>query len=182
MSFINAILFNKILGVDFLAGEFFLDIGGMILRVTKDDEVRERHFDGVNVTGTNVLTQKYYSPFSESEIDYKPTSAKEILCYLEVSLSGSIGDSNSFNVLANTTKDSTSGARDILGKTFTSTVPNVVIVPPFILRENEFLNIEGQKISTSRNWAVWLHAHRSSRVSFRASAPPKRSTRSRFGS
>jgi len=40
-------------------------VGGMILRVTDKDEVRERHFDGVAVTGTNVLTQKYYSPFSE---------------------------------------------------------------------------------------------------------------------
>ena len=141
MSFITAILFNKLFG-DFLTGEFFLDIGGMILRVTDKDDVRERHFDGVTITGTNVLTQKYYSPFSESEIDYKPASAKEIQCYLEIAGLGSIGDSNSFNVLANTTKDSTSGARDILGKTFTSTVPNVVIVPPFILRENEFLNIE----------------------------------------
>jgi len=24
-------------------------------------------------------------------------------------------------------------------------------------RPNEFLNLEGDKISTSRNWAVWLH-------------------------
>ena len=24
---------------------------------------------------------------------------------------------------------------------------------------NEFLNLEGQKISTSRNWAVWLHEY-----------------------
>lgn len=34
---------------------------------------------------------------------------------------------------------------------------------PFILPEqvpaNEFLNLEGQKISTSRNWAVWLHEY-----------------------
>jgi methionyl-tRNA synthetase len=22
---------------------------------------------------------------------------------------------------------------------------------------NEFMNLEGEKISTSRNWAVWLH-------------------------
>ena len=24
---------------------------------------------------------------------------------------------------------------------------------------NEFLNLEGDKISTSRNWAVWLHEY-----------------------
>ena len=24
---------------------------------------------------------------------------------------------------------------------------------------NEFLNLEGNKISTSRNWAVWLHEY-----------------------
>lgn len=24
---------------------------------------------------------------------------------------------------------------------------------------NEFLNLEGEKISTSRNWAVWLHEY-----------------------
>ena len=24
---------------------------------------------------------------------------------------------------------------------------------------NEFLNLEGQKISTSKNWAVWLHEY-----------------------
>src|SRR5580700_10787611 len=24
---------------------------------------------------------------------------------------------------------------------------------------NEFLNIEGEKVSTSRNWAVWLHEY-----------------------
>src|SRR5690606_22055028 len=33
----------------------------------------------------------------------------------------------------------------------------------FILPENvpanEFLNLEGNKISTSRNWAVWLHEY-----------------------
>ena len=45
------------------------------------------------------------------------------------------------------------------------------IIFPIILREhggyilptnvpaNEFLNLEGQKISTSRNWAVWLHEY-----------------------
>src|SRR5690606_17715652 len=33
----------------------------------------------------------------------------------------------------------------------------------FILPENipsnEFLNLEGQKLSTSRNWAIWLHEY-----------------------
>ena len=24
---------------------------------------------------------------------------------------------------------------------------------------NEFMNLEGEKISTSRNWAVWLHEY-----------------------
>lgn len=30
-------------------------------------------------------------------------------------------------------------------------------VLPYNVPANEFLNLEGQKISTSRNWAVWLH-------------------------
>ena len=30
---------------------------------------------------------------------------------------------------------------------------------PEAVPANEFLNLEGQKISTSRNWAVWLHEY-----------------------
>src|SRR5258705_10453699 len=32
-------------------------------------------------------------------------------------------------------------------------------VLPDNVRENEFLNIEGEKVSTSRNWAVWVHEY-----------------------
>ena len=57
MSTISSWRFNEIFG-DFLAGEYFLNIDDMILRVTDKNKVRERHFDGVTVTGTDVLTQK----------------------------------------------------------------------------------------------------------------------------
>jgi len=125
-----------------LAGEYFLDIGGMILRVTDKDEVRERHFDGVGVTGTLVLSQKYYSPYTGTEIDYKPATGKEILCYVEIgSNGGGQFDSATSKVWANTTKDSKSGARDVFGKTFTSGTSNA-ITPPFILKAGEYLNIE----------------------------------------
>lgn len=87
MSTLASWWFNKLLD-DFLTGEYFLNVGGMILRVIDKDEVRERQFDDVTVTGTSVLFQKYYSSFSEIEIDYKPATDKEILSYLEAKRSG----------------------------------------------------------------------------------------------
>ena len=32
-------------------------------------------------------------------------------------------------------------------------------VLPEIVPANEFLNLEGNKLSTSKNWAVWLHEY-----------------------
>ena len=128
---------------DLLAGEYFLDVGGMILRVTDKDDVRERYFGGVTVTGTLVLTQKYYSPFSETEIDYKPATGKEILCYLLASRSGG-GQfaSVTFKIWANTTKDSKTGARDVFGFNALASSGGVYTSPPFILKAGEYLNIE----------------------------------------
>jgi len=128
---------------DFLAGEYFLNVGGMILRVTDKDKVRERHFDGVVVETTAVQTQKYYNPFSETETDYKPASEKEILCYLTAQRNGG-GQFVSvvWKVWANTTIDSKSGARDVFGKTFTSGSSTPATTPPFILKAGEYLNIE----------------------------------------
>ncbi|MDH3313910.1 MAG: hypothetical protein OEM28_12330 [Nitrosopumilus sp.] len=128
---------------DFLAGEYFLNVGGMILRVTDKDDVRERHFNGVSVTGTSVLTQKYYSPVSETEIDYRPAASKEIMCYLEAARSGG-GQfaSVTFKIWANTTKDSKTGARDVFGTTASASTNGNYVSPPFILHANEYLNIE----------------------------------------
>ena len=127
---------------DFLTGEYFLNIGDMILRVTDKDDVRERHFNGAVVLTTTTISQKYYSPFSETEIDYKPATGKEILCYLEAVRSGGGQFSTStFKVWANTTIDSKSGARDVFGKTF-ATGNGVLTTPPFILKAGEYLNIE----------------------------------------
>ena len=128
---------------DFLAGEYFLNVGGMILRVTDKDDVRERHFDGADVTETNVLSQKYYDPFTGTEIDYKAGAGKEILCYVIINSDGGGGqfDTATSKVWANTTKDSKSGGRDVFGKTFT-TGNSTAVTPPFILRENEYMNIE----------------------------------------
>lgn len=128
---------------DFLAGEYFLDIGGMILRVTDKDDVRERHFDDVVVETTAVQTQKYYSPFSETEEFYKPATGKEILCYVKASRNGG-GQfaSVTWKLWANTTKDSKSGARDVFAKTFTSGSSTPATTPPFILKAGEYLNIE----------------------------------------
>lgn len=145
MSFINAILFNKIFGVigDLLAGEYFLNIGGMILRVTDKDFTRERHFNGVGVTGTLVLTQKYYDPFTETEIDYKPATGKEILCYVIITVSGGGQFSSAnFKIWANTTKDSKTGARDVFGTLFTQSNSSSFVSVPFILKADEYLNIE----------------------------------------
>jgi len=128
---------------DFLTGEYFLNVGDMILRVTDKDEVRERHFDGVTISGTTVLTQKYYSPFSETEIDYKPATGKEILCYLVVNGFGGASTSNIFKIWANTTLDSISGGRDVFGKTFSAPgIATTITIPPFILKAGEYLNIE----------------------------------------
>ena len=30
---------------------------------------------------------------------------------------------------------------------------------PSNIPANEFLNLEGKKLSTSRNWAIWLHEY-----------------------
>ena len=142
MSTLASWWFNALFG-DFLAGEYFLNIGGMILRVTDKDEVRERHLDGVVVTGTSVLSQKYYSPFSETEIDYKPATGKEILCYLVAERNGG-GQfaSVTWKLWANTTKDSKTGARDVFGTTFNSGSSASTTIPPFILKAGEYLNIE----------------------------------------
>jgi len=143
MSTLASWWFNVLDIGDFLAGEYFLNIGGMILRVTDKDEVRERHFDGVTVTGTNILTQKYYSPVSETEIDYRPASGKETMCYLEAQRNGG-GQFASvvFKIWANTTKDSKTGARDVFGTTASASTNAIYVSPPFILHENEYLNIE----------------------------------------
>ena len=129
---------------DLLAGEYFLDVGGMILRVTDKDEVRERHFDGVSITGTSVLTQKYYDAFSETEVDYKPATGKGILCFLNMKMSSGGLNTVTFKVWANTTLDSKSGARDVFGSSFStpSTSITTVQVPPFILKAGEYLNVE----------------------------------------
>jgi len=153
MSTLASWWFNEFFG-DFLAGEYFLNVGGMILRVTDKDEVRERYLDGVAVTGTNVLTQKYYSPFSETEIDYKPATGKEILCYLTVIRSGG-GQfaSVTFKIWAGTTKDSKTGARDVFGKTFNAgSTSTGTAIPPFVLKVGEYLNIE--RIGGSATGAV----------------------------
>ena len=127
----------------FLTGEFFLNLGDMILRVTDKDLVRERHFDGVVVETTAVQTQKYYSPVSETEVNYKPATGKEIMCHLEASRNGG-GQfaSVTFKVWANTTLDSKTGARDIFGKTFSASSSGNAATPPFILHAGEYLNIE----------------------------------------
>ena len=142
MSTLASWWFNKLLG-DFLTGEYFLNIGGMILRVTDKDEVRERHFDGVVVTGISVLSQKYYDPFTESEIDYKPATGKETMCYLIASRDGG-GQfaSCTFKIWANTTIDSKSGGRDVFGRTFSAPSTSNFMSPPFILKAGEYLNIE----------------------------------------
>jgi len=144
MSTLASWWFNVLDIGDFLAGEYFLNIGGMILRVTDKDEVRERHFDDVVVENTDVQTQKYYSPYSETEIDYKPAANKEILCYLGAERNGG-GQfaSITWKVWANTTIDSKSGARDVFGKTFQSgSGSGSTSTPPFILKAGEYLNIE----------------------------------------
>ena len=143
MSTLASWWFNVLDIGDFLAGEYFLNIGGMILRVTDKDEVRERYFNGVSVTGTSVLTQKYYSPVSETEIDYRPAAGKEIMCYLEAERSGG-GQfaSVTFKIWANTTKDSKTGARDVFGTTSFASSSVDYVSPPFILHANEYLNIE----------------------------------------
>ena len=142
MSTLASWWFNTIVE-DFLTGEYFLDIGGMILRVTDKDEVRERHFDGVVVETTAVQTQKYYSPFSETEIDYKPVTGKEILCYLTAKRDGGGQFAGvTWKLWANTTIDSKSGARDVFGKTFSSGSSTPASTPPFILKAEEYPNIE----------------------------------------
>ena len=125
-----------------MTDEYFLNVGDMILCVTTDDFVRERHFDGVTVTGTSVTTQKYYSPFSETEEDYKPATGKEILCYLEASRSGG-GQfaSVSYRVWASPVKDdkADAAARDVFGKNFS--VVAATPISPLILRAGEYLNV-----------------------------------------
>jgi hypothetical protein len=142
MSTLASWWFNEIFG-DFLTGEYFLDIGGMILRVTDKDDVRERHFDGVVVETTAVQTQLYYSPFSETEIDYKPATGKEILCYVIAERNGG-GQFASvvWKLWANTALDSKTSARDVFGKTFSSGSSSPASTPPFILKAGEYLNIE----------------------------------------
>jgi len=142
MSTLASWWFNALFG-DFLAGEYFLNVGDMILRVTDKDEVRERHFNGVVVETTAVQTQKYYSPVSETEINYRPASGKEIMCYLEAVRSGG-GQFASciFKIWANTTIDSKTSARDIFNTTFTAPSSGPVVIPPFILHSLEYLNIE----------------------------------------
>ena len=34
-----------------------------------------------------------------------------------------------------------------------------IIALPKNVPANEFLNLEGDKLSTSRNWAIWLHQY-----------------------
>ena len=142
MSTLASWWFNSLFG-DFLAGEYFLNVGGMILCVTDKDEIRERHFNDVVVETTAVQTQKYYSPVSQTEIDYKPAAGKEIMCYLEAQRNGG-GQfaSVTWKLWANTTIDSKSGGRDVFGKTFNSGSSTPATTPPFILHENEYLNIE----------------------------------------
>ncbi|MDH3766111.1 MAG: hypothetical protein OER82_09925 [Nitrosopumilus sp.] len=152
MSTLASWWFNEIFG-DFLAGEYFLNVGGMILRVTDKDEVRERHFNGAIVLTTTTISQKYYSPFSETEINYKPATGKEILCYFEAQRSGG-GQfaSVNFKIWAGPTKDSKTGARDVLGTTSTASSGGNFVSPPFILKAGEYLNIE--RISGSATGVV----------------------------
>jgi len=143
MSTLASWWFNEIFG-DFLTGEYFLNIGGMILRVTKDDLVRERHFNGATIAPTVVLTQKYYDPFSETEKDYQALSGKEILCYLEAKRSGGGQFATVvWKVWASPVKDdkADAAARDVFGRTFNSNT-GPTTTPPFILRPGEYLNIE----------------------------------------
>lgn len=114
----------------------------MILRVTDKDDVRERHFTGATATAATV-SQKYYSPFSETEVLYKPATGKEILCYVEASRVGGGQFANyTLKIWANTTIDSKVGGRDIFSKTFSAgNAP--VATPPFVLKAGEYLNIEG---------------------------------------
>ena len=124
----------------FLTGEFYLDIGGMILCVTDKDKVRERHFTGAVTVG--IASQKYYSPFSETEEDYKAGTGKEIMCYLEVARDGwgQFASSN-FKVWVGPTINSKTGARDVFGINL-NTGSNFVTTPPFILKAGEYLTLE----------------------------------------
>ncbi len=127
---------------DFLTGEYFLNIGSMILRVDDKDIVRERHFNGADMTtnGT-VATQKYYDPYTQTEKDYKPATGKEILCYV-VWAADQQPSTNVFKIWANTTKNSKTGARDVFGGSFTSQNADPFDVPPFVLKAGEYLNVE----------------------------------------
>ena len=126
-----------------MTGEFFLDIGGMILRVTDKDDVRERHFNGVSITGTNVLTQKYYSPYSETEIDFKAATGKEIMCYIILTATGGTAGQNSIGkIWASPVKDDNAAARDIFNTTYDMPRDATITPPAFILKAGEYLNVE----------------------------------------
>ena len=116
----------------------------MILRVTDKDEVRERHLDGVGITGTNILSQKYYDAFTGTESDYKPVTGKEIMCYLIVGNVGGVSTTGVFKIWAGTTINSKSGTRDVFGRTFTASnqAGGEITLAPFILNAAEYFTIE----------------------------------------